>query len=225
MNAKLSNERRDGRLRRRIALGCVLAVGLIATACNPEMRNDSRVRPYQENDFFKDRRASRPLVPGTVARDHLRIDAVKYAGMENGQPVRTLPMPVTKELLERGQKYYNIYCAVCHGEDGYGKGTAVQRGFPEPPNYHQDRLRRAPVGHFYDVITNGYGVMYGYWDRIEPEDRWAVVAYIRALQYSQAVKVADLSVEDQNLVTHPDQYETKGAHAESGAHQEASEHQ
>jgi hypothetical protein len=212
------------KLHKLLAFGSLLAFVVVAAGCNPEMRNDSKVRPYQENDFFRDKRASRPLVPGTVARDHLRIDQVKYAGMENGEPVRTFPMPVTKEMLERGKDRYNIYCSVCHAEDGYGRGTAVQRGFPEPPNYHQDRLRRAPVGHFYDVITNGYGVMYGYWDRIEPDDRWAIVAYIRALQYSQAVRAADLPFEDQNLVTHPDQYQPKGGHTSSGDHQQSSEH-
>jgi cytochrome c553 len=218
LNAKLPTERP-----RAVALAALLLAVVVAAGCNPEMRNDSRIRPYQENDFFRDKRASRPLVPGTVARDHLRIDQVRFAGMENGQPVRTFPMPVTKELLERGRERFNIYCAVCHGADGYGRGTAVQRGFPEPPNYHQERLRRAPVGHFYDVITNGYGVMYGYWDRIEPDDRWAIVAYVRALQYSQAVNAADLSPEDQNFVQHPDQYRPPAELPRQGVLEEANE--
>ncbi len=100
-------------------------------------------------------------------------------------------MPVTRQSLARGRERFNIYCAVCHGATGDGNGMIVQRGFPQPPSFHDQRLRDAPAGHFVDVITNGYGVMYSYASRVAPEDRWAIAAYIRALQLSQHAASAD----------------------------------
>jgi mono/diheme cytochrome c family protein len=110
----------------------------------------------------------------------------------NGVPVSAFPFPITRQVLERGRERYNIYCTPCHGYTGEGRGMIVQRGFPQPPSYHTDRLRQAPVGHLYDVISNGYGAMYSYAARISPEDRWAIVAYIRALQLSQHATADDV---------------------------------
>jgi cytochrome c553 len=140
------------------------------------------------------------VVPGTVARGQLRIDEGFYTGKVNGVELDAFPMPVTRDVLERGRERYNIYCTPCHDRLGEGRGMIVQRGFPPPPSYHIDRLRQAPVGHFYDVMTNGYGTMYSYASRISPEDRWAIAAYIRALQLSQQIKVADLPEEDKRLL-------------------------
>jgi mono/diheme cytochrome c family protein len=115
-----------------------------------------------------------------------------YAGLENGTQATDFPFPVTSDVLARGQERYDIYCTPCHGYAGYGDGVIVQRGLTPPPSFHSDRLRAAPVGHFFDVITNGFGVMYSYGDRVQPEDRWAIAAYIRALQLSQDATLDDV---------------------------------
>lgn len=177
-----------------VALAVAGLAGLGA-GCNLEMRDNSRIKPYEHSPVFADGRSSRPLVPGTVPHRPEFGDpnsALLTGFNPDGQPTAELPLPVTAELLAEGRKQFNIYCAVCHGADGAGKGVIVRRGFPPPPSYHIERLRRAPVGHIYDVITNGYGVMYSYADRIQtPEKRWAVAAYIRALQFSEFPKGLD----------------------------------
>ncbi len=164
------------------------------TACRPDMFNQPKSKPLGASDFFPDRAASRPLPPHTVARGHLDEDTVFFTGMIGTNLVETLPMPVTLALLERGQARFDIYCAVCHGQTGQGNGMVVQRGFPPPPSYHIDRLRTAPIGHFYDVITHGYGIMFSYASRVEPADRWAIAAYIRALQLSRHATLEDVPV-------------------------------
>ena len=136
--------------------------------------------------------ASRSLVAHTVARGHLEEDRVFYTGKSGTNLVTHLPVALSRELLERGRERYEIYCAVCHGRTGEGNGMVVQRGFPVPPSYQIDRLREAPLGHFFDVITQGYGVMYSYAERVEPADRWAIAAYIRALQLSRHATIADV---------------------------------
>ena len=175
-------------------LVAAVLMSVSAFGCNQEMRDDGRLKPYEPTPFFDDGRSSRPIEPGTVARTGVRadqsfapaapVDEVFLTGKQNGAHLTNLPMPVSKELLKRGQERFNIYCTPCHAQDGAGNGMIVVRGFPKPPSYHEERLRRAPVGYIYDVATNGYGVMYGYWDRIEPADRWAIAAYIKALQLS-----------------------------------------
>lgn len=150
-----------------------------------DMWNRSRYKPYEETTFFPDGSTSRPLPANTVARGQLRIDEAKYYGTLNGNYVDTFPFPMTAEELQRGQQRYQIYCQPCHGETGYGDGMIVKRGFSPPPSYHLDRLRKAPTGHFYDVITNGYGAMYSYANRVPTNDRWRIAAYIRVLQRSQ----------------------------------------
>ncbi|HEV2348816.1 MAG TPA: cytochrome c [Terriglobia bacterium] len=156
------------------------------------MHVQPRYNPMAASTFFEDGRSDRPVVPGTVARGHLRTDEALYTGKLNGVEVNTFPFPVTRAVLARGQERYNIYCTPCHDRLGDGQGMIVLRGFPPPPSYHIDRLRQAPVGHFFSVMTNGYGTMYSYASRITPEDRWAIAAYIRALQLSQAAKLSDL---------------------------------
>jgi len=159
------------------------------------MATQPKVTTYQESDFFPDGRSARLPVAGTVARGQLRIDRALYEGMKGDELVDTIPLKVDRPLLERGRQRYDIYCAPCHDRTGEGHGMIVQRGFPEPPTFHQDRLRDAPVGHFYHVITNGYGAMYSYAARVTPEDRWAITAYIRALQLSRHATLDDVPAE------------------------------
>jgi mono/diheme cytochrome c family protein len=155
------------------------------------MHLQPRYKPLDESSFFDDRRSARPVISGTVARGHLRIDEHLYAGKASGEPVNAFPFPITRKDVERGRERFNIYCSPCHGRVGDGQGMIVERGFSPPPSYHIDRLRRAPVGHFFDVITNGYGKMFSYASRVTPEDRWRIVAYIRALQLSQWAALDD----------------------------------
>jgi hypothetical protein len=170
---------------------------LLFTGCRREMFQQASSRPLEKSEFFRDNRmASRPVVPNTVARGHLNDDDAFYTGKVGTNLVTEFPYPITREMLERGRQRFEIYCAPCHGRTGDGNGMIVQRGFPPPPSYHIDRLRTAPIGHFYDVITHGYGVMYPYAARVEPRDRWAIAAYIRALQLSRNISVTNLSADD-----------------------------
>src|SRR5580704_1088077 len=179
---------------RRIIMSCApcLLAALFRCACRRYMFNQPKSDPLKESDFFADKAASRPIAPHTVARGHLDEDEAFYTGMIGTNLVTDLPMPVTKEMLQRGRERFEIYCEVCHGRAGEGNGMIVQRGFPAPPSYHIDRLRNAPIGHFYYVMTYGYGVMYSYASRVEPADRWAIAAYIRALQLSHDARIEDV---------------------------------
>lgn len=170
----------------------LLAIALWGTGCRRDMFNQPKSKPLGVNDFFPDGAASRPVPPHTVARGHLNEDEAFYTGMVGTNLVTEFPFPITRAVLERGRERFDIYCAVCHGRTGEGNGMIVQRGFPAPPSYHIDRLRNAPVGHFYDVMTRGYGVMYSYASRVEPKDRWAIAAYIRALQLSRHASLDDV---------------------------------
>ncbi len=136
--------------------------------------------------------ASRPLVANTVARGHLEADQAFYTGKLGTNLVETFPFPITRDVLERGHERFDIFCSPCHGRTGEGNGMIVQRGFPPPPSYHIERLRQAPVGHFFDVITHGYGIMYSYAERVPPADRWAIAAYIRVLQQSRNARLDDV---------------------------------
>jgi mono/diheme cytochrome c family protein len=184
----------------RLLRNLVIAFAAISiVGCNTDMWVQQKAAPLSQSEFFSDGAGSRPLVPGTIPRGHLREDGVFYTGIENGKWVDKLPVSVTEDLLKRGRDRFDIYCSPCHGRLGDGKGMIAQRGYQlKRPvgNYHSDRLRKMPVGHFYDVITNGYGAMYSYASRIEPQDRWAIVAYIRVLQLSQHGSVNDLSAEE-----------------------------
>jgi cytochrome c len=156
------------------------------------MFQQPKSNPLSASDFFLDGAGSRPLVPGTVARGHLEENQPFYTGKRGTNLVETFPLPITRAVLDRGRERYDIYCSVCHGRTGDGNGMIPQRGFPAPPSYHIDRLRQAPVGHFFDVITQGYGVMYSYASRVAPEDRWAITAYVRALQLSHDARLKDV---------------------------------
>jgi Cytochrome C oxidase, cbb3-type, subunit III len=184
---------RHARVRTPQGLGkiCVLAL-LLTTGCRQDMHDQPRYKPLARSSFFEDGRASRPLVAGTIARGHLHEDTRLYTGKEGDDPITKFPFPVTTALLERGQQRFNIYCSPCHDRAGTGLGMVVRRGLRRPPSYHIDRLRAAPVGYFFDVITNGFGAMPDYAAQIEPQDRWAIVAYIRVLQRSQNAKLADV---------------------------------
>ncbi len=151
-----------------------------------------KILPLAASRFFDDGRSARPVVAGTIARGQLHTDELLYTGKINGALTDTFPFRMTRKDLERGQERFNIYCAPCHGRLGNGQGMIVQRGFPAPPSYHIDRLRQAPAGHFFDVITNGLGMMFSYASRVGPEDRWRIVAYIRALQLSQHATVSSV---------------------------------
>jgi mono/diheme cytochrome c family protein len=157
------------------------------------MYNQPKAKTYSASDFFGDGTSARPIPADTVEFRGAPADEAFSTGLTNGVLVAQLPMPLTAQLLQRGRERYEIYCAVCHGASGDGQGEVVHRGYPAPPTYHSDRLRKAPVGHFYDVITNGYGVMYSYASRVTPEDRWAIASYIRALQLSQHAVEGDLT--------------------------------
>jgi mono/diheme cytochrome c family protein len=158
-----------------------------------DMWNMSRLKPYEEVNFFTDHSSAQVPPAYTVARGQDRLNIPLYYGTEpDGMLVAKSPLPMTRALVERGQERYNIYCQPCHGLGGYGDGMLVQRGFSRPPSYHIPRLRQAPDGHIFDVITNGYGSMYSYAGRVAPRDRWAIVAYIRVLQQSQHATRADI---------------------------------
>ena len=169
---------------------------LIVAGCGENMRRNSRVQPYEPVQFYPDEQSARPVISGTVALGLLQSDELLYTGKINGQLATTFPFTVTQAVIVRGRERYNIYCAPCHGLLGDGQGMIVQRGFSPPPSFHQQRLRDAPAGHFFDVITNGFGRMYSYASRVEPRDRWAIVAYIRALQLSQNATLADVPPEE-----------------------------
>jgi mono/diheme cytochrome c family protein len=149
------------------------------------MADQPYYRPLEPTTFFDDGRSQRPQVEGTIARGQLELDEHFYRGRINGELATTLPVEVTRELLARGQNRFNIFCSPCHDRTGSGRGMIVQRGYHQPPSYHIERLREAPVGHFFDVASNGFRLMPDYAAQVTPADRWAIVAYIRALQYSQ----------------------------------------
>jgi mono/diheme cytochrome c family protein len=166
---------------------------LMISGCRQDMHNQPKYRPLRASGFFDNGSSARPLVDGTVARGTLQTDdPAFFTGKVNNQPIAELPFPVTSELVDRGQQRFNIYCTPCHDATGSGNGMVVQRGLRPPPSFHIDRLRQAPAGHFFDTITNGFGAMPDYRAQIVPRDRWAIVAYIRALQLSQHATTADI---------------------------------
>ena len=171
----------------------LLAVIAVISACRQDMHDQPRFKPQARNDFFPDLRAAREPMDGTVARGQLHDDTYFYTGKIGNNPGEAFPFPVTQQVLERGQQRYNIFCAPCHSRVGDGKGMIPSRGFSRmPPSYHIERLQKAPAGYFFDVITNGLGIMQGYSAQIPAQDRWAITAYIRALQLSQNASAADL---------------------------------
>ena len=224
------------------AIYCLLltAFCLIAVGCRYDMQDQPRYKAYKQSDFFSDKRASRDLPEGTVPRGFLRENKALFTGKkENADPnaqvqtttdatgntlvssfpndVTEFPMPITEEVINRGEQRYRVFCIVCHGPNGSGDGMIVRRGFSKPPTYHDDRLRNAPVGHFFDVITNGWGKMNGYASQIPVADRWAIVAYIRTLQVSQNPNAATTTTTmTTNQNTTPKPTTTPAANTNSG---------
>ncbi len=164
---------------------------LLVPGCKKDdMADQAKYKAFDQSTLFADGTSARPIPTGTIARGHLRTDEAFYFGTKDGKPVTAIPMRITAADIQRGQGQFNIFCAVCHGRMGEGDGMVVQRGFPHPPSYHIKRLREAPIGHFFQVMTNGFGAMYSYKSRVSPADRWRIAAYIRALQLSQNVQSA-----------------------------------
>lgn len=194
-----------------VYLGLFLLMAL-ASSCRYDMQDQPKYLAFRGSEIFADSLSSRPLVEGTIARGYLREDAELYTGKypaghtapstvktpgDSGAAVNTtevneFPFPITRQILDRGEERFNIYCSPCHGMAGDGHGMIVQRGFRQPPSYHDARLIKAPLGHFYDVITNGFGAMPDYSMQVPPHERWAIIAYIRALQLSQMGTVAEV---------------------------------
>ena len=169
------------------------ALSLLAAAgCRQDMHNQPKYRGLRGTAFFADGGSARPLIEGTVARGTLQADDAFFTGKTGNATVKELPFAVDEALLTRGQERFNIYCSPCHDATGTGRGMVVQRGFKAPPSFHEDRLRNADAGYYFDVITNGFGAMPDYRMQLAPRDRWAVVAYIRALQLSQNAAASDV---------------------------------
>jgi mono/diheme cytochrome c family protein len=169
-----------------------LALAVVFAGCRQDMHDQPRFKSLAKSDFYADQRSARTPVEGTVARGQLHEDVYFYAGKIGANPGDYMPFPVNADVMRRGRERYNIYCAPCHSQVGDGKGMIVQRGFQSPPSFHIPRLRKAPLGYVFDVITNGFGAMPDYASQIPASDRWAIVAYIRALQLSQSATAADV---------------------------------
>ena len=178
--------------KRRYVAGISLAAMLVLAGCRQDMQDQPKFFPQRGTDFYADGRSARPQVENTVARGQMHEDAYFYTGLNNGAEGNTYPFAVTMDVLQRGQERYNVYCTPCHSRVGNGAGMIVQRGYRPAGNFHTERLRNAPLGHFFAVMTNGYGAMPDYAAQLTPADRWAVVAYIRALQLSQNATAADV---------------------------------
>ena len=180
---------------------CALAASLFFL-CGCSLKQDMALqpknRPLSPSDFFTDGRSARPLVENTVARGSVLEDELMMSKDSNA-----FPLPLSLELLERGENRYKVFCSPCHGLQGDGNGMVAMRGMKHPPSYHQDRLRQVPNGYIFDVITNGFGAMFGYSAQVPPRDRWAIVAYVRALQLSRNAKISELPPDVHEKVLHP----------------------
>ncbi len=176
---------------RRNLLALTAATMLLA-GCRQDMHDAPRYEPLEQSAFFTDGRSSRVLLANTVARGQLREDDHLYTGKIGGELATEFPMPVTGEIMARGQERFNVFCSPCHGRTGEGNGMVVQRGFRQPPSFHEERLLNAPVGYYFDVMTNGFGAMQDYASQVPVADRWAIAAYLRALQLSRRATPADV---------------------------------
>lgn len=207
-SATSREDRGAGRARARGRSAALAAALALLAGCRSEMYEQPRYEPLEPSSFFEDGSSSRPLVAGTVAREDARgappagaDEDVFYTGWDKGKPAEAVPFPVDRAVLERGRERYEIFCTPCHGYSGDGRGVIVRRGFNPPPPYYSEELRQQPIGHFFDVMTRGYGTMYSYATRVPPRDRWAIAAYIRVLQLSQHAEAADLSDEDRQKLS------------------------
>src|ERR1051326_1085664 len=195
-----------------VFVALVLTLSL-TSACRLDMHVQPRENPLSQSDFFADGRSARPLVEGTVARGQLHADTYFYTDRIGDNPGDVMPFPVTKEVLERGRERFDIFCAPCHSRVGDGNGFVPSRGFTRrPPSYHIPRLQKAPLGYFFDVMTNGFGIMPDYASQIPPQDRWDIVAYIRALQLSQSATMADVPA-GQKIPSEPPKFGEPGSGA------------
>lgn len=194
------------------ALFLVVLIALGA-GCRLDMHVQPKENPLSKSDFYADQRSERPPVEGTVARDDLRADTYLYTGKIGDNPGDVMPFAVTKDVLDRGRERFNIYCAPCHSRLGDGNGFVPARGFARrPPSFHIARLEKAPLGYFFDVITNGFGIMPDYASQIPPRDRWDIVAYVRALQLSQNATMSDVPA-GQQVPSEPPRFEAPGSGA------------
>jgi cytochrome c553 len=182
----------------------VLGLAAATTACRQDMHDQPKYIPLRPSSFFTDGRSARQLPEGAVARGHLADDTLLYTGKgPDGKPANQFPFPVTAQVIARGQERFNAFCTPCHDRTGSGNGMVVRRGFRHPPSYHIDRLREVPHGYIFDVITNGFGAMQDYSAQVPVEDRWAIVAYIRALQLSQHASVNDIPAAERAQLPDP----------------------
>jgi mono/diheme cytochrome c family protein len=196
-----------------VSFAVLLALLAVTSACRIDMHVQPRENPLSRSEFFPDHRSERPPVAGTVARGDLRADAYFYTGKVGNNPGDVMPFPVTKEVLEHGRERFNIFCAPCHSRLGDGNGFVPSRGFArKPPSFHDVRLMKAPVGYFFDVITEGFGIMPDYASQIPPQDRWDIVAYVRALQLSQNATMADVPA-GQPIPSKPPRFREPGSGA------------
>jgi mono/diheme cytochrome c family protein len=199
MKRKFELRKFAARTRNALAVCAILSALLVG--CRQDMHVQPKYVPEDPSSFFPDGRSERPPVEGTVARGQLRTDELLYTGRINGAVTDMFPFSITGADLSRGRERYNIYCSPCHDYTGSGNGMIVQRGFPAPPSFHIERLRQAPAGHYFEVITNGLGRMYSYASRVSPDDRWRIAAYIRALQLSQHGSMEDVPASESNALS------------------------
>jgi mono/diheme cytochrome c family protein len=205
--AKIGRSGGPGLRKKLLLAGAFASAAVLLAGCRLDMHDQPKFKPLRENDFYADKRSSRPLIGGTVARGQLDADTYFHSGMVNGKEGDVMPFAVTPSVLERGRERFNIYCSPCHSQLGDGNGMIVQRGFKRPPSYHIDRLRKAPIGHFFHVMTSGYGAMADYSAQVSERDRWAIAAYIRALQLSQNATRSDVPP-GMMIAAHPPQINT-----------------
>jgi len=205
---------RHGRLGRLLGASALL---LTVAACRQDMHDQPKYRGLRSSNFFVDGQSARPIVANTVARGHLNEDALLMTGKEGQDDATVFPFPVTEQVMARGRERFDIYCSPCHGRTGNGDGMVVRRGYRRPPAYSEERLRSAPIGHFYDVITNGFGAMPDYQTQIPVEDRWAIVAYVKALQLSSWAPLTDVPAADRSKLdeTRPAVEETRAVQPEA----------
>ena len=203
----MAHQLRGGRLGRLLGASALL---LTVAACRQDMHDQPKYRGLRGSDFFADGSSARPLVANTVARGHLNDDTLLVTGKDAGVDTTVFPFPVTEQVMARGQERFNIYCSPCHGRTGLGDGMVVRRGYKRPPAFGEERLRVAPVGHLFDVMTNGLGAMPDYQSQIPADDRWAIAAYVRALQLSQHASPHDVPAADRGKL---DQLRAPGTQA------------
>jgi hypothetical protein len=205
------------------ALGVAALVATTTTACRQDMHDAAKYEPLEYSAFFKDHRSERPEIPGTIARGGLREDKLLYTGKDGDALSETFPFPVTAGVLERGRERFNIYCSPCHGRTGDGNGMIPQRGYKHPPTYHDDRMRSMAPGYFVSVMTNGFATMPSYALQVHAEDRWAIAAYIKALQLSRHANVADLTADEKTRLEKGETEPPAGAGSEEESPEQGKE--